>query len=410
MNSSESIFDIAVIGGGIAGAGIAREAALRGLRVVVFEKNTFGSGTSSKSSKLIHGGIRYLELAWNALKRSDVREAWKNFHFVFSSLAESAVLEKIAPDLIRPLELVIPIYKNEGRNVGTIYLGTLFYGLLSFFCGNQRLPKILWKKEDVLKLLPNLNSNDLVGGVRLWDHITDDKQLVEETMHSAIRADAETHEHAFVKTYAFQPEKNRYQIGVEENSQIQTYFAGKLIDAGGPWVDKIRARAGEKGEPLIMPVAGSHIMLKKFLDHSVILNAEDKRVFFVINIGEYSRVGTTERMYEDPDTVKTLDQEVEYLLCALERYFPNTKFKADDILSKDSGIRPLAKPQSEMNPHAIPREHEIRIGPTGVMHVLGVKLTDHRRAAKDVVDRIVRELKFIRPQIKTKSRTHQIPL
>src|SRR3990167_5648180 len=110
-------YDIAVIGGGIAGAAIARDAALRGLKVVLFEKNTFGSGTSSKSSKLIHGGIRYLELAWNALKQGKFQEAWKNFHFVFSSLAESAILEKIAPILVQPINLVLPIYKKEGRHV-----------------------------------------------------------------------------------------------------------------------------------------------------------------------------------------------------------------------------------------------------------------------------------------------------
>src|SRR3989338_6618049 len=122
-------YDIAVIGGGIAGAAIARDAALRGLSVVLFEKDTFGSGTSSKSSKLIHGGLRYLELAWNALKRGRLIEAWKNFHFVFASLCESTLLEKIAPGLIKPIDLVVPIYKNESGSPRLIYLGTILYGL-----------------------------------------------------------------------------------------------------------------------------------------------------------------------------------------------------------------------------------------------------------------------------------------
>src|SRR3989338_9995222 len=108
-------FDIAVIGGGIAGGAIARDAALRGLRTILFEKNTFGSGTSSKSSKLIHGGIRYLDLAWKALLRFDLMEFWKNFCFVFLALRECRILERIAPELIKPIALVIPIYRSAGR-------------------------------------------------------------------------------------------------------------------------------------------------------------------------------------------------------------------------------------------------------------------------------------------------------
>jgi glycerol-3-phosphate dehydrogenase len=146
------------------------------------------------------------------------------------------------------------------------------------------------------------------------------------------------------------------------------------------------------------------------VNHSVILRAQDKRVFFVINVGDVSRVGTTERIYSDPDTLEPLEEEIEYLLGALERYFPAQKFTTEDILSKDAGIRPLAKPKGDADPHGISREHEIRIGPTGVMHVLGVKLTDHRRAAEDIMNRITRELKREKPNVKLKTSTHQIPL
>ena len=116
MSRSKQTYDLAIIGGGIAGAGIARDAALRGLRTLLLEKATFGSGTSSKSSKLIHGGLRYLELSWNAIKRGQFPEAWKNFFFVFSSLRESRILEKIAPNLVQPIQFVIPIYKSDGQH------------------------------------------------------------------------------------------------------------------------------------------------------------------------------------------------------------------------------------------------------------------------------------------------------
>src|SRR3989338_6125560 len=217
MDKSDAAFDIAIIGGGIAGAGIARDAALRGLRAILFEKNTFGSGTSNKSSKLIHGGLRYLELAWNALKRDNLSEAWKNFHFVFASLRESMILEKIASHLVRPIDLVVPIYKNEAMNPWLIYFGTLFYGSLAFLAGNHRFPRILGSKTAVLKLIPNLSPNHLLGGIVIWDHITNDKKLVEETIRSAARSGAQTLEHAFVKSYSYKNEL--YEIVVERSGK-----------------------------------------------------------------------------------------------------------------------------------------------------------------------------------------------
>lgn len=405
MPKENTTFDVAIIGGGIAGAGIARDAALRGFKVILFEKNTFGSGTSGKSSKLIHGGIRYLELSWFALLKLNLAEAWKNFCFVLSALKESAILEKIAPDLVLPIELVLPIYKREGQGILAVYFGTLFYGLLSYLSGNKRLPRILPGKNAVLKLIPNLNPKELVGGVVIWDHCVNDKQLVEKTIESAQNSGAVTLEQTFVKSYQFNEEEKRYTLAVEQNNETRVYQSRILINAGGAWVDKIRDSAHEKSEDFIVPVAGSHITLKQFTDYSVILQADDKRIFFVINFGGLARVGTTERIHKDPDTVKPTDQEVEYLLCALERYFPQIRFNSEDIISKDAGIRPLAKPKEAPALHSISREHEIRIGPTGVVHVLGVKLTDHRRAAEDVVNRVSKEL-----GLNTKSETNRTPL
>ena len=401
----QQIYDIAIIGGGIAGGAIARDAALRDLKVVLFEKNTFGSGTSSKSSKLIHGGIRYLELAWTSLKQGHFIESWKNFRFIFSALKESAILEKIASNLVLPVEFVVPIYKRKDQNAFAVYFGTFLYGLLAFFTGGRKFPKILFRKEAVLKLIPLLNPNNLIGGVIIWDHWTDDKALVEETIRSAVRAGANAREHAFVKSYQLEQNDKIYSLAVEENSGTRVYYARKLVNASGPWVDKIRDFAHEKTEDFIVPVAGSHITVKKFTDHSMVLQADDKRIFFMMNIGDYARVGTTERIHRNPDTVKPTEEEIEYLLCALERYFPGTNFTAEHIISKDAGIRPLAKPQKNLPPHSISREHELRIGPTGVIHVLGVKLTDHRRAGEDVVNRIGKELKS-----KAKSKTAVTPL
>jgi glycerol-3-phosphate dehydrogenase len=316
----------------------------------------------------------------------------------------------MAPDLIKPIELVIPIYRNEGQNVWAVYLGAAFYGLLALLTGNRKGPRILMGQAAVSKLIPNLNPKNLAGGVVIWDHLTDDKRLVEEIIRSAVTSGAKALEHAIVQNYRFDAANQCYEISAEQNGTPQTYKARKLINASGPWVDKIRTKTGEKTNDFLVPVAGAHITVKRFTDYSVILRAQDERIFFVINMGPHSRIGTTERIHKDPDTVQALDEEVEYLLCALERYFPNVKLGLEDILSKDAGIRPLAKPREARTPHDISREHGIRIGPTGVIHVLGVKLTDHRRAAEEVMDQLVSELRKFNPSIKIKSLTHQKPI
>ena len=398
---SEEIFDVGIIGGGIAGCGIARDAALRGLRVVLFEKKTFGSGTSSKSSKLIHGGIRYLDLAWQAAKSGRFSEAWKNFRFVTVSLRESRILERIAPDLVKPISLTIPIYKSSGRSVWSVYFGILFYSFLAFLAGNFRLPKIFLTARSILKRIPHLNPEGLQGGVMIWDHTTADKQLVKETIESAVKTGAKAFEHAEVLNYRYQSERKIYEVDFQLNGETRMCLARRLVNASGPWVDRVRAAAGEKKEDFLVPVAGSHIILKRFLDSSVILEAEDERIFFVIHNGETSRVGTTERLHDDPDHLEPEEKEVDYLLRSLKHYFPALDFRKEDILSKEAGIRPLARPANAVSPHEISREHEIRIGPTGVIHVLGVKLTDHRRAASEVVNFITGNRKTL---------THLTPL
>ena len=405
---SETIYDVAIIGGGIAGAGIARDAAMRGLHVIVFEKNTVGSGTSSKSSKLIHGGIRYLETAWHALKRGQFQESVKNFRFVFVSLKECRILEKIAPDLIKPLPLVIPIYKNKKKNPWTIYAGSALYYLLARLGGTLKAPQFLWTKKSILKLIPSLDEKNLLGGVVLWDHCTDDKALVQKTMLSAKRHRTQLHEQTEVVSYEFNPKKNVYEIEVRENNLPTLYYARKLVNASGPWVDKVRVRSTDKTvvDNFLLPVAGSHITFKKFIPLSTILQAEDGRIFFVINLGETSRVGTTEHFQEDPDKLDTTEEEIDYLLSSLKKYFPTIPFKKDEILSKDSGIRPLAHPgKTVFSIHEVSREHEIRRSADGVLHILGVKLTDHRRAAEEIVNVISCELKNSR-----RVETHKTPL
>ncbi len=206
--------------------------------------------------------------------------------------------------------------------------------------------------------------------------------------------------------YSFDTEKKLYRLSVVLHGYSQRYAARKIINASGPWVDNVRQMIHERHEDFIAPVAGSHLNFKKFTDHSAILQAEDNRVFFVINMNDISRVGTTERPHTDPDKVEPSADEVDYLLRALKKYFPGQNLTAADIVSRDAGIRPLARPKNNASPNMIPREHEVRISPKGIVHVLGVKLTDHRRAAEEIVDSLMPEMKHFHSGIDMKSKTH----
>jgi glycerol-3-phosphate dehydrogenase len=192
------------------------------------------------------------------------------------------------------------------------------------------------------------------------------------------------------------------------DGDMHRFFAKKLINASGPWIDKVRSIRGEKKDPYVLPIAGSHIEIPKFLPHSVILQAKDGRIFFVINVGEKARVGTTEWHCPDPDNVRVPESDVDYLLEALSRYFLTRNFSRENILKTDAGVRPLSASAEASKPNAIPREHEIQVDSEGVLHVIGVKLTDHRRAAEDVVNRLLPDLG--QPTIQKKSITAITPL
>jgi glycerol-3-phosphate dehydrogenase len=213
-----------------------------------------------------------------------------------------------------------------------------------------------------------------------------------------------------VTGYEHDEASNTYLIHAGSPSEERTVRIRKLVNASGPWVDKTRELGGEKDRDFILPVAGSHILLPSFLPCSTLLQAEDGRFFFVINHAGIARVGTTERTVTNLDSVKPTEEEVDYLLASLKRYFPKKDFTRKDILSRDAGVRPLSVPASTRNPNEISREHEIRISPSGCIHMVGVKLTDHRRAAEEVVNRLIPLLLPSNPALRRKTSTHRLPL
>ena len=386
-------YDVAVIGGGIAGAAIAREACLRNKRVILFEKNTFGSGTSSKSSKLIHGGLRYLETAWSALLQFQLLDFWKNLHFVFLALRETHRLAREWPELILEIELLMPIYKGYGRNKYAVFFGTWLYGLLSRLSGGKKGTKILNSKEAVLALEPELNPAGLLGGVMVQDHTTDDMALVQQILVDACERGTQAYEHAQVLRYHFDSTAQQFQLDVLIDGRSQVFYAKHLINASGAWVDQVRRNAGIKNSSLIEPIAGAHIELKPFSNHSLILQAKDNRLFFAILREGRARIGTTERRETNPDHVEATADEIEYLLRGVQKFFPETVLAFTNILSTDAGIRPLAKPRQAVSANQISREHVFVFDSNGAAHVLGVKLTDHRRAAEELLNKVFSQSK-----------------
>ena len=210
--------------------------------------------------------------------------------------------------------------------------------------------------------------------------------------------------------YEHEDSSNTFILHVPEGEKERTVRVRKLIDATGPWIDRTRAMGRDNGKDYILPVAGSHIMLPSFLPCSVLLQAKDSRFFFAIEHGRQTRVGTTERVTQDLDLVKPTEEEVDYLLASLKKYFPSKNFTRQDISSQDAGVRPLSAPGSSKDPNEISREHEIRVSHSGCIHMVGVKLTDHRRAAEKVVDRLVPLLLPHNPNIRRKTLTHRLPL
>lgn len=391
QTASGADFDVLIIGGGIAGAAAAKEISSRGLRTALFEKNEFGSATSSKSSKLIHGGLRYLETAWFAMAKGRWGEAWKNFKFVCFSLRESRRLARMFPELIHPIALAAPFYPSKDKNLFLMITGCLFYGVLGKLLAGSRFPNILWSKRAVLKEIPQLLPENLLGGVILYDHTADDRALVEALVRSAAGSGAQMFERA--QAVSCVKSGNSWKLGVSIQGEVKFFTARTIVNASGPWADETR-RILEPGvhENMIVPVAGSHLEFKRFLDRSMVLEAEDGRIFFVINRNGVSRVGTTERPEPNPENAKVSEEEIEYLLKQLEHFFPGLSLKRKDILHSDCGIRPLAKPEIETRAHEISREHAVRKTSDGLYHLLGVKITDHRRAALDLTAKILQNL------------------
>ncbi len=365
--------DILVVGGGITGAGIAREAALRGYSVALVEKHDFGSGTSSRSSKLVHGGFRYM--------------AQWHFGLVHEALVERYHLMQLAPHLVHPQPFLLPIYKDQRMPPWMIHLGLLLYDWLTFGrnIGHHRmLPPAAVAREEPLLTRENLRKAALYFDARV-----DDFRLVLATIKAAV------FQGAIAVNYveARQLESIQGPFGVRLKDRLSgdelTVRARTVANASGPWCDAVLQQLTGEAAHHVRPTKGIHLVVRQErlpIRHAVTLFAPvDGRPIFAIPFPPYVLLGTTDTDFKGaPEQVTVHAEDVQYLLDAFNHYFPEARLQPADVLSTYAGVRPLI---FEKNKKAseVSREHQIFQGPPGLFSIIGGKLTTYRVMARDMV-------------------------
>jgi glycerol-3-phosphate dehydrogenase len=378
---ADESFDVLVVGGGITGAGIARDAVLRGLTVALVEKLDFAAGTSSKSTKLIHGGLRYLEQGQVKL--------------VFESVNERNRLMRLARHLVRPLPFLVANYEGDRRWLVTLDAGLWLYEALCFFGGykNHRT----YRAARTHELEPTLRREGLVGGIVYYDAMTDDARITLENVLDARDCGAVIANH--VKAGALLTEGEAITgVTITDGLTGERFDvrAKVVVNATGPWSDEVRALAGEK--PMLKPTKGIHLVVDERrlpARHALVMtHPKDKRVMFTIPWGlGRTAVGTTDTFFDGrPDTVEPTAADITYLLDAANHYYPDAKLTPDDVISTWSGLRPLLKPSDEgAGASQVSREHLI-VERKGFVTIAGGKLTTYRTMSAEVVDRVVKQL------------------
>lgn len=381
-------FDILVIGGGIVGAGIARDAALRGLKVALIEQGDFASGTSSKTSKLIHGGLRYLEHG--------------RLRLVYESLRERRVLRTIAPALVHPLPLVLPIYDGSPRAPWQIALGLRLYDCLALGHAlptdgpavvgvGPRCHRLLSARQ-ALMLEPALRAQGLHAAGLFTDCQMDDARLCLAHILQAVSFGAVCCNYVRLRTLL----KARQRVcgGVGEDlltGRSVEIQAQVVVNATGPWSDQVRRLSDEQAPRRLAPTKGIHLILPRLTREALCVQARaDRRMFFILPWGDDSLVGTTETAIEEGslETLSAEAGEVGYLLEEVNRVVQGSRVDVDDVLGTYAGARPLLAFSG--GAARASREHRIEVDRWGLVSVMGGKYTTARLMAKQVVDLLVR--------------------
>jgi glycerol-3-phosphate dehydrogenase len=370
--------DVLVIGGGITGAGIARDAAMRGFRTALVERGDFAVGTSGRSSRLVHGGLRYLEHG--------------AIHLVHESSRERRTLLRIAPHLVWPRSFLFPLFAGGRVPPWQLAAGMWLYDALGAFRNVE--PHRWLSKRDLLRTEPGLRPDDLLGGPRYHDAQCDDGRLTLANARDAARHGA------LVATYTealeFEVAGDRVR-GVRLRDGLShgvfVAHAHVTVNATGPWSDAVRG----DGRQLLQPTKGAHVIVpRRRVGHTegiTLLSPIDGRVMFIVPWGDLTYIGTTETGYTGPPEAAAADgRDVVYLLRSANAVFPDARLQPDDVIATWAGIRPLVRPKRETDAGQASREYLIIERP-GLVSITGGKLTTYRAMAAAVVDRVAAALR-----------------
>lgn len=371
--ATEATFDLMIIGGGIVGAGIARDAAMRGLRTALIDQHDFAFGTSSRSSRLLHGGLRYLAQGQIGL----VREA---------SL-EKTILHRIAPHLTEPLPFTFPTYRsNKNWRLWQLKIGVKIYDLL---CSGRNLGRSTWLRPvETVRNVHGLLENELTGAVRYYDAFTNDARLVLDTLRAASKAGAVVLNYCQFLSAAH---SDTWVCELEDrmtNTEIRLR-ARQVVNATGPWANQL-----PHSKVKLRVTKGVHLVVdqSRLPVSEAVVMTDGQRVLFAIPWGERTILGTTDTdYYGSPEKLRADASDLAYVLEITNRFFPRAKLSSNDIISSWAGLRPLLA-DANGAPSQISRTHEVTNPEPGWWDVAGGKLTTYRLMAEQALDRVVAAL------------------
>ncbi len=375
-------FDLAVIGAGINGAAVARDASMRGLKVALIDRGDFAGATSSRSSKLIHGGFRYLPQG--------------QFKLVYEALNERERLRhRTAPHLVHPIQFLFPVYRRRGFNRFTMAMGLTLYDLFA------RMPFKEWHSSlnaaEVRETEPALSREGLTGGAMYFDAWADDARVTFENVLDADLHGAAVANYTAVESFSMTDGKVA-SIGVRDllGDTIAQVRAKKFLNAAGPWVDDIRRIDDPSSKPCVRLTKGVHLVFARTalpVRESLVLADERGRIVFVMPHDRYVLVGTTDTDFTgDPASVRTEREDIEYLLAVLAESLPGIKLTSADVATSFAGLRALIREKDGAAPSSVPREEVILESLSGLITVAGGKFTTHRAIAQKLVDLVMKRI------------------
>ncbi len=376
-----SEFDVLIIGGGITGAGIALDAASRGMKVALIEKNDFASGTSSKSTKLIHGGLRYL-------KQFD-------FWLVKEVGTERAIVHKLAPHLVIPEKMILPLIDGGTYSSWLTSIGLKVYDILASVEGEDKR-KMLTKKE-ALEKEPLLPKKILNGAGYYAEYRTDDARLTIEVLKTAVNYDAKIINYTEATEFIYE-ENSVVGATVKDAFSDENYTirAKYLVNACGPWVDELRQLNNSKVGKRLHLTKGVHLVVayeKLPVKQSVYFDIPDGRMMFAIPRGKVTYFGTTDTNFQkDKDNIKISIVDASYLISAVNNMFPKINLTLEDVQSSWAGLRPLIHEEGK-SASELSRKDEIFVSDTELISIAGGKLTGYRKMAERIVDLVAKKYK-----------------